>query len=187
MNAVLYLSGTGASRKVAEDMAESLGWECLDIVELSRGGAPLEFGTAVVVFPVHSQGAPSFLKPIFKQLTAEYAAIIATYGRMGAGNAVYEAAQLLNAKVCVAAYIPARHSYIENDDFAASDIPGDIISAILHPHVITIPKRRKTPFAGLLPNLRGRFTVKIKRGKNCNSCGHMRGCLPGGSYKKRKD
>ena len=186
LRAVLYFSATGESKKLAKQLAARLGWECFDIFKLYGDGKRLEFGQVAVVFPVYSQGAPSFLKPIFKQLTAEYAAIIATYGRMGAGNAVYEAAQLLNAKVCVAAYIPARHSYIENDDFAAPDIPGDIISAILHPHVITIPKRRKTPFAGLLPNLRGRFTVKIKRGKNCNSCGICGGVCPAGAIKNGK-
>lgn len=169
--AVLYFSATGESKKVAEKLAWRLGWECLDIIELNRGGEPLEFDIAVVIFPVYSQGVPSFLKPIFCNLSAKYAANIATYGRMGAGNAVYEAARLLNAKICAAAYIPAKHSYIENDLFKMPALPDELIEAISKPQEIDLPRRRKAPFACLLPDLRSRLTVKIKLTQNCDSCG----------------
>ena len=52
MNAVLYFSGTGESKKVAEKLAARLDMQATDIIELYRGGAPLEFERVAVVFPV---------------------------------------------------------------------------------------------------------------------------------------
>ena len=178
MNAVLYFSGTGQSRRVAEELAARLCWDCRDLVEAYRGGAPLAFEKIAVVFPVYCQGVPSFLKPIFKRLTAEYAAIIATYGRMGAGNAIYEAARLLKAKVCAAAYLPARHSYIEGDNFVPPPLPDEVIEAIAKPKEIVLPKRRKTPFAAFAPSLRSRIGVKIVRTETCDGCGVCKQVCP---------
>lgn len=171
MNAVLYFSGTGGSKKVAEKLAARLDMQATDIIELYRCGAPLEFERVAVVFPVYSQGVPSVLKPVFKKLRADYAAIIATYGRMGAGNAIYEAAQLINAEICAAAYIPAKHSYIEGDGFNAPDVPEEIINKLREPTEICLPRRKKSPFASLAPDLRSRIAVKILRNAQCNSCG----------------
>ena len=181
MNAVLYFSGTGQSRRVAEQLAARLGWDCRDIIATYRGGALPEFEKIAVVFPVYSQGVPSFLKPIFKRLTAEYAAITATYGRMGAGNAVYEAARLLKAKVCAAAYLPAGHSYIEGDNFTAPPLPDEVITAINNPREIALPVRRKTPFAAFAPDLRSRIAVKIARTETCDGCGACQRVCPAGA------
>ena len=71
MNAVLYFSGTGGSKKVAEKLAARLDMQATDIIELYRCGAPLEFERVAVVFPVYSQGVPSVLKPVFKKLRAD--------------------------------------------------------------------------------------------------------------------
>ena len=178
LRAVLYFSATGESKKLAKQLAARLGWVCFDLFKLYGDVKRLEFGQVAVVFPVYSQGVPGFLKPILRQLTAEYAAIIATYGRMGAGNAVYEAARLTGAKICAAAYIPARHSYIENDDFEMPALPEELVEAILQPNEIALPKRRKVPFAGFLPDMRSRLAVKILRTEKCNGCGICGGVCP---------
>ena len=181
MNAVLYFSGTGQSRRVAEELAARLGWECRDLVEAYHGGEPLGFEKIAVVFPVYCQGVTDFLKPLFKRLTAEYAAIIATYGRMGAGNALYEAARLLKAKVCAAAYLPARHGYIDNDGFIPPPVPDEVITAINNPRKIALPKRKKTPFAAFAPGLRSRIAVKIAHTETCDGCGVCERVCPTGA------
>lgn len=177
MNAVIYCSCTGHSKAVAEILAARLGYP---LAEYST--ATEDYSTAVIVFPVHCQSYPVFLKSFFKSLKAGRVALIATYGRAGAGNAVFEAAKLVNSAVVAAAYIPVGHSYL-NDGYTPSELPQELIDKISNPAPVNIPKRGKTPFAGFLPSLRSRIIVKIKRTEKCVGCNICGGVCPAGAMK----
>ena len=171
MNAVLYFSGTGGSKKVAEKLAARLDMQATDIIELYRGGAPLEFERVAVVFPVYSQGAPGVKYSGVKKWRRAEERRVATEGRTRGCTAEYETKRLINAEICAATYIPAKHSYIENDDFVTPDVPEEIINKLREPTEICLPRRKKSPFASLAPDLRSRIAVKILRTVQCNSCG----------------
>ena len=176
MNAVIYFSCTGNSRKVAQNIAEKTGFKLIELTKFNYDVILSgDYGTAAVVFPVHCQSYPKFLKRFFKNLTAENVALIATYGKVHAGNAVYEAAKLVSGKITAAAYIPAGHSYLKTEADNQS-VPDALTEKIFSPSLVLVPKRRKTPFAGFLPSLRSRITVKIYKTQacvNCNTCGKV--------------
>lgn len=179
MNAVVYFSCTGNSKKIAQAIAAKTGFEPLELTRRTYDGILSgAYGTAAIVFPVHCQSYPKFLKRFFKNLNAVNVALIATYGKAHAGNAVYEAAKLISGEIIAAAYIPAGHSYL----YAEADgenVPEALTEKILSPSPVVVPKRKKTPFAGFLPSVRSRLTVKIYKTKtciNCNACGEACPC-----------
>lgn len=174
MNAVIYFSCTGNSKKIAQAITAKTGFESLELTRRTYDGILSgAYGTAAIVFPVHCQSYPKFLKRFFKNLNAVNVALIATYGKAHAGNAVYEAAKLISGEIIAAAYIPAGHSYL-NAEADGENVPEALTEKILSPSPVVVPKRKKTPFAGVLPSVRSRLTVKIYRTKaciNCNACG----------------
>lgn len=174
MNAVIYFSCSGQSKAVAENLAERLDFTLSDTY-----GAQGNFETAVVVFPVHCQSYPKILKPFFKSLNAERVALIATYGRANCGNAVYEAAKLIKGEIIAAGYLPEKHSYCDGGKTVFA--PDELIKKISNPTPVTIPKRGKTPFAGLFPEARSRAIIKIKRSEKCVNCGICGGLCPKGA------
>lgn len=171
MNAVIYFSCTGHSKAVAENLAARLKFGLAELTpQTQKDILALDYPTAVVVFPVHCQSYPKYLKKFFKKLNTENIALIAVYGKADAGNALFEAAKLISGKVIAAAFIPSGHSYL-NDGYVPEELPQELIDKILKPSSVTVPKRRKTPFAGFFPSVRSRILVKIKRREKCVSCG----------------
>lgn len=167
MNAVLYFSCSGQSKAVAEDLARKLSWK---LIETSN--AQDSFESVAVVFPVHCQSYPAPLKDFFKTLNAKSVTLIATYGRAHCGNAVYEAAKLINGKIIAASYIPAKHTYCESGDTVF--VPEEVVEKIRISNgetpPVKLPKLAKAPFAGLFPSARSRAIIKIRKGENCTGC-----------------
>lgn len=145
MNAVLYYSCSGQSKKFAEQSAKDINYPVYDITCLQNCD---EFEKVIIVFPVHCQGVPEPLKAILKNIKAKHVILIATYGRANHGNALYEAAKL-TGNVIAAAYIPAKHTYNLNENYSSPNLPAEIKSRIENPVYIDIPKSRKTPFASV--------------------------------------
>lgn len=170
MDAVIYYSCTGNGKKVAQEIAQKTAFEALALTDGTRDKiACSAFDTAVIVFPVHCQSYPAFMRSFFKKLNAKRIALVATYGRVNAGNAVYEAARLLKAPVVAALYLPARHSYLQ-ESYQTPEVPQSFIGKLVSDAPAKISKRRKTPFAGCLPSLRSRALIKIKRSAACSGC-----------------
>ncbi len=180
MNAVIYCSCTGHSKAVAEILAARLEYALVDYTAATE-----DYSTAVIVFPVHCQSYPTFLKNFFKSRKAKRVALIATYGRADAGNAIFEAAKLVGGAVVAAAYIPVGHCYL-SDGYAPTELPQKLIEKISDPAPVKIPKRGKTPFAGFLPSLRSRFLVRIKRSEKCVGCNICGNVCPVGAIEKGK-
>lgn len=172
MNAVIYYTSSGNSKVVAEDLAARLGYELYETDE-ALGKA---FENVAIVFPVHCQSLPVPVKKFLPKLEAEYVTLIATYGRAHCGNALYEAVKLINGEVVAAAYLPSNHTYCDKGEVLL--VPDEIIKKMRTPSPVTVPKRKKTPFAGFFPAARSRLGVKIKKNGNCDSCGICGGLCP---------
>lgn len=177
MNTVIYCSCTGHSKAVAENLAARLGYTLADYTAATEN-----YSTAVIVFPVHCQSYPAYMKEFFKELKAENVALIATYGMANAGNAIFEAAKLIPGRIVAAAYVPVGHSYL-NDDYVPDELPNELIDKIKKCASVAIPRRRKTPFAGFMPSVRSRLILKIKRTEKCVGCNICGGECPVGAIK----
>lgn len=173
MNAVIYFSCSGQSALVAEKVANKLSCE---IFEYNKFDLECKPYLAIIVFPVHCQGLPKPFKRFLKNFTAENVALVATYGRQSPGNAIYEAAKLCK-KVVAALYLPAKHTYLD-EEFTIPEIPQAFYDKILLPAPVKIPKRVKYPFAGVFPSFRSRLILKIKKSDGCDACGICNAICP---------
>lgn len=162
---IYCFSATGRTRQIADYFADKLSSK---VYELPCESAVC--GTAIVVFPVYCQALPAPVKAFLPKLTAARLVLIASYGHMSYGNVLWEASRLNKAPVIAAACVPIGHSYLnEETGFDCSRL-APILERISSPHEITIPKMHKDLFAYLLPELRSRLGVRIKRTKACIDC-----------------
>ena len=167
MNAVVFYSSTGQSKKLATYFSDKLGYPLFDIetnyIDYYRN--------LVLVFPVHCQNIPNIVKAFLKKITAENLTVIATYGKMCCGNVLYEIQKNYQKNIVAGAYVPTKHSYIENDDpFFNFDKLNPIIEKIKKPSSIQLPKLYKNPLADIFPELRSRMGLKIRKNASCNGC-----------------
>ncbi len=177
MNAVIYFSCSGNSKDVAENLSKRI---CYDLYEICDAEGKI-FENVAMVFPVHCQSLPVPIKKFLPTLEAKYVTLIATYGRVHCGNALYEAAKLIKGEIVAAAYLPSNHTYYEKGEILL--VPEEIINKIYAPSPVTIPKLRKTPFAGFFPAARSRLGVRIKKNENYVNCGICGGQCPIGAIK----
>ena len=184
MNCVIYFSCTGNCKKAAERIAAKTQFAIKELTKDGYGDVTLSvYGTAVIVFPVHCQSYPEFLKKLFKNIRAESVALVALYGGAHAGNALYEAAKLIKPKIIAAAYIPAGHSYTQ-EEAAPSAIPDEFIEKLGNSAPVKIIKRKKTPFAGVFPSLRSRTIIKIYKSEKCVGCNECGKACPYGAIER---
>lgn len=167
MNAVVYYSNTGQSKSVAEFLSKQLGYALTNIEAVSLE----EYANLVLVFPVHCQNIPDLVKDFLRKITVENLTIVATYGKMCLGNVLYEIQKKYHKNIVAAAYVPTKHSYIEDDDvFCDFDKLNPLVDKIKNPSLIQIPKRYKNPFANFFPKLRSIVGLEINKTVDCNSC-----------------
>ena len=167
MNAVVFYSNTGESRKIALNFADKLGYPFLDIFENDRKN----YKNLVIVFPVHCQNIPDIVKDFLRGISVENLTAVATYGKMCPGNVLYEIQKKYTKNIVAAAYIPTKHSYIDNDDaFCDFEKLDPIVDKIKNPSYILLPKLYKNPLANIFPKMRSRLGIKIQRSEDCNGC-----------------
>ena len=167
MNSVVYYSNTKQSKVIAEYFANQLEYTLTDI-ESECGN---EYQNLVLVFPVHCQNIPDVVKWFLNKVKVESLSVIATYGKMCPGNVLYEVQQNYHKNIVAAAYIPTKHSYIEEDDnFVDFDKLHSIVAKINNPSYIQLPKRYKNPLANVFPKLRSQQGIKIQKNVDCNEC-----------------
>ena len=167
MNKVIYYSNTNESKKIANYISLKTNYSLINILDLNN----YSFDSIYLIFPVYYQSIPKEIRNIIKKIKAKKAIIIATYGHMNHGNALYDAKKLLDSMVVAAAYIPTKHSYIKDDDefndYSKLDL---IIERMTSNKEIIIPKSNKNIFANFIPIKRHQLQVKIIKNSNCNSC-----------------
>jgi len=168
VNAVIFYSNTGQSRAVAEFFSKELEYPLVSI-ENSKAE---RYENLVLVFPVHCQNIPHAVKAFLKKVNAEYLSVIATYGGMSCGNVLYEIQRKYLKNIAAGAYVPTKHSYIDNDDaFRDFYRLAVIVEKIKSPSLIQLPKLYKNPLADIFPRLRSRLGSRIYRASGCNGCG----------------
>lgn len=167
MTRIYYFSAAGHSRAVAQYMARMLG---APLYEIGREPV-LPADTAVIVFPVYCQNIPAPVKAFLPSILAENAALIATYGKMGYGDVLREAAELVKGRVIAGAYVPTGHTYLGEGISSDYGNLQPLIDRIRAPRPVTIPHRRKWWLAGVFPGLRSRWGVGLKKTGTCTECG----------------
>ena len=168
MNAVAFYSNTGQSKRIAEYFSVQLGYPLVDIV----GNECFHYENLVLVFPVYCQNVPAAVRNFLNRSESENLIVIATYGRMCPGNVIYEIQKNYRKNIVAAAYLPTKHTYVENDkEFFDFDKLKPIIEKLAEPKPIELPKLYKNPLADLFPNVRGRLGVRIINSSSCIGCG----------------
>lgn len=189
MNAVVCFSLSGQSKRIATYFSQALSWTLFDLTNLHEQDNfawGQVFDCLIISFPVHSQNLPRFVKKFLTNVKASAFLLIATYGKMGPGNILHEAYKLCDKKVLGGAYIPTRHSYIDNGEFVDFQILDILIKRVKEDNrsFIVIPRHKKHVFASFFPNLRSRLGVKMIKNDRCNSCNQCREVCPVGVIDK---
>ncbi len=167
MNAVVFYSNTGQSKAIAAYFAKQLGYPLAD---MERKCAEY-YQNLVLVFPVHCQNIPDIVKSFLKNISVENLTVVATYGKMCCGNVLYEIQKNYQKNIVAGAYIPTKHSYIDNDDaFCDLDELKPIVEKVKEPSHIQLPRLYKNPLADIFPKLRSRIGLAIQKSENCNGC-----------------
>lgn len=167
MNAVIYYSNTGQSKRIAQYFSEKTAFSLYDIFGLPT----YSFDTAILVFPVHCQNIPKPISDLLKRLNVQALIPIATYGKMCYGRVLYEIQKRYNHDITAAAYVPAKHAYISESEHFDYESLNPLLSKISDCTPIIIPKTYKNPLSNLCKGLRSRMGVKIYKNKNCTDCG----------------
>ena len=167
MNAVVFYSNTGQSKAIAAYFAKQLGYPLADMETTCAE----HYRNLVLVFPVHCQNIPDIVKSFLKNVSVENLTVIATYGKMCCGNVLYKIQKNYQKNIVAGAYIPTKHSYIDNDDvFCDLDKLKPLVEKVKEPSYIKIPKLYKNPLADVFPKLRSRLGLTIQKNANCSEC-----------------
>ena len=167
MNAVVFYSNTGQSKVIATYFANQLGYPLADM-EIKCAEY---YQNLVLVFPVHCQNIPDIVKSFLKNISVENLTVVATYGKMCCGNVLYEIQKNYQKNIVAGAYIPTKHSYIDNyDAFCDLDELKPIVEKVKEPSYIQLPRLYKNPLADIFPKLRSRIGLAIQKSENCNGC-----------------
>ena len=167
MNAVVFYSNTGQSKVIATYFANQLGYPLADM-EIKCAEY---YQNLVLVFPVHCQNIPDIVKSFLKNISVENLTVVATYGKMCCGNVLYEIQKNYQKNIVAGAYIPTKHSYIDNDDaFCDLDELKPIVEKVKEPSYIQLPRLYKNPLAAVSPKLRSRLGLTIQKSADCSWC-----------------
>ncbi|MDE6210566.1 MAG: 4Fe-4S binding protein [Clostridia bacterium] len=167
IDAIVYYSNTNQSKRIAQYFADKLGYRVWDIYDVPYR----DFDNLVLSFPIHCQSLPDIVKQFLAKSQIKNLTLLATYGRMCHGNALYEAQKKYSHTVVAGAYIPTRHTYLQDKEFDALDSLAPIVEKVLAPSPIKIPKSYKNPLSDLLKRRRSQLGVKIIKTDACNACG----------------
>jgi len=179
MDAVVYYSYTGESKRVARYFADRLSFPLLNLESVDEGC----FDNLVLVFPVHCQSLPDTVKAFLKKTEIKNLTAIATYGKACCGNVLYEIKNKYGKNVVAAAYIPTKHSYLSGESFCDYEALNPVIDKIKAPTPIELPKLYKNIFAGFFPKARSRFCVKLYKTADCNGCNRCAEVCPNDAIK----
>ena len=177
MTKIYCFSGSGHSQAVAAYFACRLGLDAIPLTTDTNGCADV----AVVIFPVYCQNVPPPVLDFLHRLDAQYAVLIATYGKISYGNVLAEASRATRACVIAGAYVPTGHSFLgEGASFPTQDLEP-IFARISSPKQAHIPNSFKNPFASFFPAWRSRAGLQLTKTDECSNCGLCTNSCPMGA------
>ena len=177
-NAVVFYSNTNQSKHIASYLASRLVYPLYNVFEVKD----CAFENLVFVFPVHCQGLPDEACRFLSEINVKNLTLIATYGKMCYGNALNEAQKRFKHNIVAAAYVPTKHTYIQDDaPFERFDELEPIVHKIASPAAIKIPKSYKNPFARFAKNTRSRLGVRLYSTDRCTECSSCTAACPYGA------
>ena len=182
MTVIYCFSGTGHSRAVARYFASALD---APIYEIGKDPA-VSSDVAVVIYPAYCQNIPVPVKQFLPSVKAKNVVLMATYGKMGCGNVLWESARLVSGQVIAGAYVPMGHTYLEEDTAFDSGNLQPVLERIRDPKPVLIPRRRKWWLADVLPGFRSRISVKLEKTRDCTQCGLCVSSCPMGTMENGK-
>ncbi len=167
MNAVVYYSNSNESKKIAEYLSEKANYEIFDLRLVDQ----YKFNNLIIVFPVYCQNIPDEVKEFVKKIQVINVSVVATYGRKSFGNVIYEISKINKLNLISYAYVPTRHTYIENDlSFTEFDKLDCLIDKFNNPTSIKIKRYFKNLFANIMMLKRSQTNIKILKTEKCNNC-----------------
>lgn len=189
-NAVVYFSASNESKRVAEYFSKKTNFQLIDLTSYKNRNNfdySINFNNLVLCFPVYSQNIAEPIKEIMEKIKTNNVILIATYGRMGTGNVLNEASKYFD-NVIGAAYIPTKHTYLDNERFNDFNKLDSLVDRIVSKEKtsISLPVRKKSIFANVSPKKRSQLSVKITLNTNCIDCGNCSDLCPTNSIKNGK-
>ena len=166
MNAIVYYSNTNQSKRIAQYLADKSGYGLCDVYDMKE----YSFDNLALVFPIYSQSLPYAVKTFLSKIQTQNLTLVATYGRMCHGNALHEAQKKYKRNIVAAAYIPTKHSYLQESEFDDFKSLDRIVEKMLAPSPIVIPRSYRNLLSYLFKDRRSRIGVKIYKNQNCDGC-----------------
>ncbi|MBQ6877513.1 MAG: 4Fe-4S binding protein [Oscillospiraceae bacterium] len=170
MNKIFYFSGSGKSKRLAENLGQTLEMKVYDITKTDLSSSE-KSETAVIVFPVYCQNIPDPLIKKIPEIKAENIAFIATYGKKSFGNVIEDAVSLSSSNFIAGACVPCGHSFLDEADNFDFESLSPVIERIKNPKKAKVKKGHKDFYADLIPAKRTRIGVKLTRTNACVNCG----------------
>ena len=168
MNAIVYLSYTGNTRKVAEHLAKKAGWP---LFECGSEGVPSAYENLLFLAPVHGERLPKEALEFLSRASMSKIAILATFGRIWHGNAIEDAIKKTSLPLVGAMYLPAPHCYLPEDGFR---MPLEETEAILlsfgQNGPLALPEEQDTFGRWFFPRWRARVGARVVLRENCIGC-----------------
>ena len=182
MNALIYFSATGETKKVHDYFKHHLPnlseFNITDINNRLNFDFKVKYNLVILSLPVYSENIPIPVREFLIKLKCKYIIINLTYGSVTPGNALKRVCRLLspNTNIIGASLIPLKHTYYDNSviyvlsklDSLINKCKSDDYSSI------KIPKIKGHLLAPLLENIRTRYNIKIKHDAskciNCHTC-----------------
>jgi NAD-dependent dihydropyrimidine dehydrogenase PreA subunit len=184
----LYFSPTRETKKINDYIAKGLGGDTIELTDY-RTRITFDFQKPIecliLSFPVYAQDVPQLLKPFIRKLKGKYVVINVIFGSVSAGKALTSASRMLKKNgftIIGASTISAHHCYEENHGLKISDQKLNILDPLIVKlkegdlREVMLPREHKNPFAGVLPGLRSRISVR-KPVADLSSCIHCHQCI----------
>ncbi|HHU28482.1 TPA: 4Fe-4S binding protein [bacterium] len=182
MNALIYFSATGETKKVNDYYQNKLpNLNVFDITDYDTRvnfNHYLTYNMIILSIPVYSENVPLPVRNFLNKLKCKYLIVNLTYGSISVGRTLKNIKKLISPSISLigAALIPSKHTYynnVVNNDF-------NELQPLLDKYEnkdytpINIPKLKGHFLSPILEKQRTKYNIKIKFNPNkcikCNLC-----------------